>query len=191
MLRPDDVALILLAAGRSRRFDGDKLTEQLGGKPLAFHAVDALREVSFARRIAVVSAAAPDFAARGYETVENPDPGLGQASSLRHGIAVAGEANCAAALIVLADMPCITAAHVLRLIDSAEREDAIVASSDGGRAMPPALFGRRHFAELRGLTGDTGARELVSRGRLVAAPPEELVDIDTRADLEALRARYS
>ncbi|RYY42288.1 MAG: nucleotidyltransferase family protein, partial [Sphingomonadales bacterium] len=39
MVEPENVALVLLAAGNSRRFDGDKLSEQFLDKPLASHVV--------------------------------------------------------------------------------------------------------------------------------------------------------
>jgi molybdenum cofactor cytidylyltransferase len=93
-------------------------------------------------------------------------------------------------LIALADMPRVTAAQIFRLIDAAEGPEAIVASSDGIQPSPPALFGSAHFDALTKLKGDTGARELILRGRHIVADPAELVDIDTREDLLALRELY-
>lgn len=191
MLEPEKVALVLLAAGRSRRFgDGDKLAETFLDKPLAFHVVTALEKIPFIKRIAVVSDTTLDFATRGYEVVQNPDPSLGQARSLRQGVTVAREAGAEAVLVALADMPRVTAGHVYRLFDSFDGPSAIVASSDGVRPMPPVLFGRGRFAELLDLEGDQGAREMIKGGHHVVAGPGELVDIDTQADLRALRERY-
>ncbi|WP_137862695.1 MULTISPECIES: nucleotidyltransferase family protein [unclassified Sphingomonas] len=189
MITPDQTALVLLAAGRSRRFnDGDKLAEPFLDKPLAYHVVTALERVPFRARIAVVSGTALDFAALGYDVVENPDPALGQAHSLGFGVAQA--LGCEAVLVALADMPRVTAAHVHRLMDAADGPATIVASSDGVQPMPPALFGKDQFPALMQLEGDHGARELIMRGHHVIAPPSELVDIDTQADLRALRERY-
>lgn len=191
MLEVEQVALVLLAAGRSRRFaDGDKLAEPFLDKPLAFHVVTALEKLPFLTRIAVVSDTVLDFAARGYRVIENPDPSLGQARSLCHGVQAAEAAGAGGVLVALADMPRVTAAHIYRMFDAAEGAATIVASSDGVRPMPPALFGRDRFADLLALTGDTGARELIRRGRHVVTSPAELVDIDTREDLAALRELY-
>ncbi|MDG2533145.1 nucleotidyltransferase family protein [Sphingomonas sp. HITSZ_GF] len=191
MLKPDQVALILLAAGRSRRFnDGDKLAEPFLDKPLAYHVVTALSHLPFKARIAVVSDTALDFAALGYDVVENPDPAAGQARSLCHGITRAIELGCDNVLIALADMPRVTAAHIRRMMDAADGNATIVASSDGVRPMPPALFGKDLFPELLRLEGDEGARELIKRGHHVIAPPAELVDIDTQDDLRELRELY-
>src|SRR5262245_15758633 len=145
MLEPEQVALVLLAAGRSRRFDGDKLSEPFLDKPLAFHVVTALERVPFQLRVAVVSDTALDFAALGYRVVENADPSLGQARSLCHGVEAAQAAGAEAVLVALADMPRVTAAHIHRLFDAADGPATIVASSDGVRPMPPALFGRDLF----------------------------------------------
>jgi molybdenum cofactor cytidylyltransferase len=190
MLEPGQVALVLLAAGRSRRFDGDKLSEPFLDKPLAFHVVTALARMPFLTRIAVVSDTALDFGALGYTVVENPDPSLGQASSLRHGVTAAREAGVEAVLVALADMPRLTVAHIYRLFDRADGPATIVASSDGTNPMPPALFGRDRFDDLLALTGDEGARALIRRGHHVVASPAELVDVDTREHLAELRRLY-
>lgn len=190
MLEPEQVALVLLAAGRSRRFDGDKLSEPFLDKPLAFHVVTALARVPFLTRIAIVSDTRLDFAALGYRVVENPDPSLGQARSLCYGVEAAREAGAEAVLVALADMPRVTASHVYRLFDAADGPATIVASSDGTHPMPPALFGRDLFPALLDLTGDEGARALIRRGHHVVASPAELVDIDTREDLAKLRELY-
>lgn len=191
MLAPESVALVLLAAGRSRRFnDGDKLAERFLDKPLAFHVVTAFAKIPFLTRIAVVSDTALDFASLGYEVVENPDPSLGQARSLCHGVMAAQAAGAEAVLVALADMPRVTAAHVYRLLDRCDGPSAVVASSDGVQPMPPVLFGKGRFPDLLALEGDQGARDLIKGGHHVVAGPGELVDIDTQEDLRDLRELY-
>lgn len=191
MLTPEQTVLILLAAGHSRRFnDGDKLAESFLDKPLAYHVVTALEAVPFMARVAVVSNTSLDFAARGYRVVENPDPSLGQARSLCHGVSVAKELGAEAVLVALADMPRVTAGHIYRMFDRADAPDIVVASSDGVRPMPPALFGKARFDELLALEGDQGARDLIRGGRHVVTTPAELVDIDTQDDLRELRELY-
>lgn len=190
MLEPEQVALVLLAAGRSRRFDGDKLSEPFLDKPLAYHVVTALEKVPFLTRIAIVSGTALDFEALGYQVVENPDPSLGQARSLCFGVEAARKAGAEAVLVALADMPRVTATHVYRLFDRADGPATIVASSNGTYPMPPALFGRDRFDDLLDLQGDEGGRALIKRGHHVVAAPAELADIDTREDLAELRGLY-
>jgi hypothetical protein len=62
-----------------------------------------------------------------------------------------------------------------------------VASSDGLHVGPPALFGRGCFGELVALSGDAGARALLTQASLVEASSSELLDVDTAEDLARLR----
>lgn len=188
-IRAETTALILLAAGRSVRFgNADKLAEHYLGKPLAFHVVTALEDMPFACRIAVTLGTHLDFAGRGYEVIVNDAPGEGQSRSVGLGVSEAARHGASAVLIALADMPRVTAAQLYRLIDEAHDEHAVVASSDGVKPSPPALFGAAHFDALMNLSGDRGARDLIARGRHVVTSPAELIDIDTPEDLAALRA---
>ncbi|TPG40992.1 nucleotidyltransferase family protein [Sphingomonas koreensis] len=189
MIEAEETVLILLAAGRSARFgDQDKLEQPYLGHPLAFHVVTALEAVPFQQRIAVISGTELDFAARGFEVVRNDDPSEGQSRSVKLGVAAAQAHDPKAVLIALADMPRVTAAHVYRLLDYADGEDTILASSDGERPRPPALFGKNHFDWLLSLTGDAGAREMIAKAHHVITVANELIDVDTPEDLARLRA---
>ena len=189
MLRVEDTVLVLLAAGRSERF-GDlaaKLEETFLGKPLGLHVAVALAALPFRSRVAVTGRAQLDYAGHDYHVVANPAPEQGMASSVRLGIDHARARGAAAVLIALADMPRVTAAHVLRLFDAARNGDTVVASSDGRDPKPPALFGADKFDFLLSLEGDAGARDLVRAGRHVVTSPAELIDVDTPEELERLR----
>jgi molybdenum cofactor cytidylyltransferase len=186
MIEAEQVALVLLAGGRSERFGTDKLTQLYLGRPLGLHVVVALEAVPFRERIAVVSQTGLDLAGCGYRIVRNDDPGAGMGRSLRLGVEAACAGGAEAVLIALADMPRVTATHIYRLLDRAEGPDAIVASSDGVIPRPPVLFGSAHFDELLRSTGDIGARDLVKRGHHVVTSPAELIDVDTPQDLAKL-----
>ena len=189
MIPAERVVLILLAAGRSERFGArDKLTEDFLGKPLAFHVVTALEAVPFRERIVVQNGTMLDFAARGYRVIHNDRPEIGMSSSVKLGVASARAGGAEAVLIALADMPRVTATHVYRLLDGADGSDAVVASSDGTRPCPPALFGAGRFDTLLALDGDAGARAMIAGGKHIVAAAHELLDIDRPEDLERLRA---
>ncbi len=187
MIRAERTALVLLAAGRSRRFgDADKLTIPYLGRPLGLHVVVALEAVPFCTRIGVVADTALDLATCGYSIVTNDDPAAGLGRSLRLGVEAAVRSDPDAVVIALADMPRVTATQIYRLLDHAEGDAAIVASSDGVAPRPPVLFGRAHFPALLAAQGDMGARDLVRRGHHIVVPPAELIDIDTPEDLDRL-----
>ena len=188
MIKAEDTVLILLAAGKSARFgDTDKLEQDYLGEPLAFHVVTALESVAFARRIAVVSDTCLDFAARGYAVIHD-ETGRGVSGSIRLGVEAARESDPQAVLIAFADMPRVTGSHVHRLLDYADGDDTILASSDGKQPRPPALFGRNRFDWLMQLSGDKAARDMIARAHHVIAVTNELIDVDTPEDLERLRA---
>jgi molybdenum cofactor cytidylyltransferase len=126
--------------------------------------------------------------------VHNPDYAEGMSTSLRAGIAAAGDAR--GALICLGDMPLVTAAHLDALIDAARSDDgdAIVVPTCRRKRGNPVLWPARDFAEIATLTGDVGARALLERHaervRLVELDdPAILADVDTPDALAALRGR--
>ena len=187
MIDPADVAVILLAAGRSERFGSDKLLAPLDGVPVALHAARRVAGLATGWRIVVCRADTPldpEFAALGFERIVNPDPSLGLSSSLALGIARAAATGAKAALVALGDMPFVGPAHFAKLFSSFDHASApIVASARNGVAMPPALFDRTYFQVLREGQGDSGARSLFAGAVLVAGDPDELADIDRPGDL--------
>ena len=189
MIAAEDVVLILLAAGKSERFGiPNKLEVEFLGQPVGFHVVTALEDMPFRDRMVVTDGCQLDFASRGYTVIHNDDPDAGMSRSVKLGVKHAKEHGAAAVLIALADMPRLTTAHIYRLFDAVDSDDAVVASSDGVEPKPPAVFGRGQFDFLMTLDGDAGARDLVKAGRHVVTSPAELIDIDTPEDLAALQA---
>jgi molybdenum cofactor cytidylyltransferase len=190
MPKIEDSVLVLLAAGRSTRFGAGrhKLHQELFGRPLGEVAAGTLAALPFRERVAVTAAGGLDVAALGFREVVNDDPEAGMAQSLALGVEAADRLGAAAVLVALADMPCVTAAHVERIF-AAAGGGGVVASSDGHAAKPPALFTRDQFGRLKALSGDAGARALLRDAALVVAPADELVDVDTAEELERLRER--
>jgi molybdenum cofactor cytidylyltransferase len=162
------VSALLLAAGASTRMEGrDKLLEVVGGEPVLRRAARALLASAADEVVVVVR---PGDAARRaaladlpLTIVENPEAAEGMASSIRAGL-VALRPDADAAVVALADMPEIGAAHVDRLLaafDPAEGRAICRATDREGRPGHPVLFGRRFFESLGRLGGDEGAREIL------------------------------
>ncbi|HXH15561.1 MAG TPA: nucleotidyltransferase family protein [Sphingomonas sp.] len=189
MIAAEDVFLLLLAAGRSERFGiPNKLEMPFLNKPIGMHVVTAFEAIPFKQRLVVTDGCTLDFASHGFEVVHNDDVASGMSQSVKLGVQRAKDEGAEAVLIALADMPRVTAAHIYRMLDAADSADAVVASSDGVKPSPPALFGRERFDFLLTLDGDAGARDLVKAGRHVVTAPAELIDIDTPEDLDRLQA---
>lgn len=189
------LAAVILAAGRSRRFGGDKRLAQVRGQPLIVHALAALDGFDFAQKVAVIR---PDDAAtenplgdllrhHGVTPVVNPRADEGMGTSLACGIAALETVD--GAFIVLADMPDIPSGLYAELASRLATGDAdIVIPGHEGRWGHPVLFGAVCFAELKTLDGDRGARGLIDAGRYRPAFVEVAVsgilrDIDRPQDL--------
>jgi molybdenum cofactor cytidylyltransferase len=193
------IAGLLLAAGRSTRFGGDKLLAPLRGRPVLFWSAAALAaEVD---TLYVVVPSLPDSAARvealadiPAELVEHAGRDAGMASSIRAGVA-ALPADVEAVVIALADQPRVSPQVVRALCERwrNERRGAVVPLYRDGEGHP-VLFGRAHFTALGELRGDRGARALLERlGDERALEPVDAtrpMDVDTPEALRALAAMW-
>jgi len=166
--RPLRIAAVILAAGRSSRMgSANKMAVEIDGKPMLRHAIEAA-VASGAAETVLVTGYEPDAVARiaagsPARLVHNPDYADGMSTSLAAGIRALGE-DVDAALVMLGDMPRISAAMVDRMIETANSApaDAIVMAAHDGRRGNPVLWPRRHFGELTRITGDVGARHLIA-----------------------------
>lgn len=187
------VGAVILAAGSGTRMGKQKLLLDVGGRPLVRHAVDAAAASACDEVIVVYSdPAVADAVGERARCVRNPHPEQGMSSSLRLGLETLGDQE-AGAVILLGDQPLVDAATIGRLLGHWRREGSRAAvatryaSDDGSGPMwrPPILLDRSLFAELRTLTGDEGARQLLSRRPelvdvvVTEAPPH---DVDTPED---------
>jgi molybdenum cofactor cytidylyltransferase len=177
-----DIAVAVLAAGQGRRFGADKLMAVLDGVPLGLHIGRTLAPMEFGWRFAICAKDSPieqQYAALGFAVIGNATPESGQAGSLHMAVKAVERTQASALLVVLADMPFITAPHIARIAASG----GLTASHDGHAPMPPALFPRSVWPELLATKGDAGARRLLGGAKILMAASKELQDIDLPADL--------
>ncbi|WP_306119047.1 MULTISPECIES: NTP transferase domain-containing protein [unclassified Roseitalea] len=178
---------LVLAAGRSTRFGGaNKLLAPLDGPPVAAHVARAMGGVRLAHRAVVTAEPAVAALFGGFEVLSPRGGPRDQASSLALGVDRARALGADRLLIALADMPLVTTDLLTAVLDRCTT-DRPSAASDGRRRCPPACFPQPVFPALAALRGDHGARALLAAlpaEAVIAAPPQILVDIDTRQDLE-------
>ncbi len=163
-----EIAALILAAGRSQRAGPvNKLLHPCRGKPMLLHAVDAALASRAAPVIVVTGHEAPSIrrilAGRDVSLAHNPDYAAGLSTSLRAGMAALPE-TVAGTVILLGDMPRISAGHIDRLI-AAWAPDTITVPVWRGKRGNPVLWDRAFFTELAQLHGDRGGRALLKRYR--------------------------
>ncbi len=110
------------------------------------------------------------------------------ATSLRAGLAAVPR-SAQAALVLLVDQPRVDAAALQRLVAAWRRRPALPAAARyAGNPGVPAVLPRRHWRAVRALRGDEGARALLRDSPVTLVEmPEAALDVDTPADLLALR----
>ncbi len=144
-----------------RRYGGPKALARTGGVPWVVRAVDVLRDAAADPVLVVVGAAADEVRAllpAGTTAVDNPDWRSGMGSSLRAGLTAAAALPVDAAVVLLVDLPGVTAAMVRTLTAGAARDTLRQAEFDG-RPGHPVLIGRDHWAAAAAAAhGDVGAR---------------------------------
>ncbi|AHM04974.1 CTP:molybdopterin cytidylyltransferase [Roseibacterium elongatum DSM 19469] len=187
----DAIDIVLLAAGRATRMRGaDKMLQEvpvmLGTEPLIRAMARRCARVGptrvvIARDQDARRAAVADL---DVEIVDIP-PGGGMAASIVAGV----QGRDGPMIVVLADMPDVTANDIYRLAGlSRQAPQAILrAAAADGTPGHPVLFPADLRPALEGLTGDAGARAILqaheARVHLVPLDGERaLTDLDTPED---------
>lgn len=193
MSGPRLIVGVLLAAGASSRFGGNKLLATLpDGRMLGEAACEALMP-AVDRLIAIVRGESAEletrFKAAGADVYICPDAHRGMGTSLAFGINQCADAD--GWLIALADMPLVVAANSMRVAQALREGAPIAVPVKGSRRGHPVGFSRRFIDELRKLDGDVGARAILAAhpGGIVEIPVSDSgswLDVDTPADLIAL-----
>ena len=189
--------IIVLAAGQSARFGGnqDKLMQPWLGTTLLdntlSYAVASHLPVVVVTTQALAGLARQHVAARDVVVIPAMDGAsnspLGVGFSIAAG--VSASPNAPGWLVLPADMPLIRA-QTMRLVASQLCKHPVVFAQYQGRRGHPVGFAAELYSELIALTGDEGAKRLVSRYPAHAVLVDDvgvLLDVDTPQDLEEAR----
>jgi molybdenum cofactor cytidylyltransferase len=177
----------------------NKMFLPLGGESLLRRAARQAVDAGLEPLLVVVGHEAPraraELAGLPCRTVWNADYAKGVNVSLRAGIAQV-PADSPAAVVMLADMPFVTAAMIRTMVERYRAsESPLVISDYGGVNAPPMLYDRSLFAELGSMEGEGCGRQVVRRHRgeaaVVSWPAEALADVDVPEDYDRARAGTS
>ena len=195
------LAAIILAAGDSTRMGRPKaLLSDPEGRPFVARlvrtfAAAGLRDVivvTGSLHAAIADALAGDQPPIAPILVNNPQPALGQISSLWMGLEAAVKLGADGVLMTLVDIPLVRASTIQQVIDAWTGSRApIVRPAVGERHGHPVLFDRSVFVALRHAPMTEGAKAVVhaNADRIVNVQVEDegcLLDVDTPADYDAV-----
>ncbi|WP_395699189.1 NTP transferase domain-containing protein [Aquabacterium sp.] len=193
--------VIVLAAGRGSRFRGagHKLEQGLGeqsvlGQTIS-HAIESGLPVVVVTTAPLASEAARWVARR--DVVVLPEVGSGSPAALGMGYSIAAgvtaRPHAPGWLVLPGDMPMVSPA-TLSTVAGLLGQHPVVFAQYRGRRGHPVGFAAELFSDLVQLSGDEGARRVVARYPsygLEVDDPGVLVDVDTEADLDALRSGHT
>lgn len=188
--------VIVLAAGQGRRYGPGqgKLTELLGPYSLLAHTLRSVLDSGLPALVVTTAAlaeAAANWVARRDVLVLPGGAAAGMAGSLAAG--VAHRATAPGWLALPADMPLVRP-ESLRAVALALRQHPVAVAAHRGVSGGLLGFAAELYSELVQLRGESGAQRLLARypaRRLELPDPGVVVDVDTAADLQHLRRRWS
>ena len=195
------VAAIVLAAGSSVRMGRNKLLLELDGETVVQRAARTAIEAGLDPVVVVTGHAHEAVAAELHvlpcTTVVNTEHASGPHTSVATGIRAlcegrAPEDDCAAAIVMLADMPLVTADMLRTLVARYRESHAPLVISRYGDSVnaPPMLYDRSLFGELTRMDARCG-RQVIRRHRHEAVevewPARASWDLDRPSDYERIR----
>jgi len=196
MKTPEDIAAVLLAAGRSRRMGAFKPLLPFGGSSVVEACVANLRAACVREVVVVVGHRAEEVRAAldGLSFVRfalNDEPGSEMGVSVARGVE-AVPAGAGGLLVALCDQPAVPPAAVRSLIEARARTGArLVVPEWGGRGGHPVLVDLALREELLSLVALKGLRALFDarREEVLRVPVESPFvarDMDTWEEYVAL-----
>lgn len=184
------LALIMLAAGNSRRFGSNKLMYEVDGVPMYQRTLRMLQKA--AERIPdsrIVVVTQPQYSEiidvvkeTGAEVLFNPKPERGIASSMQIGLEIAKDAD--ACLFTVSDQPWLTVETIIALYDAFQSENKGMACTVWGeKTGNPCIFSKKYYKELMAISGDRGGKQIIKKHPedvtyLKISDERELQDVD-------------
>lgn len=179
------VAVIVLAAGKSRRFGvRDKLLSNYRGKPLSAHVAASLLGLPYSFGVVVTSN--PLVAGLFKQARFRPlflKNSTGQSDSLKAGLRYVRKHGASHALVLLGDMPNVPRQHLKKMVATAGIHPLI--SKSGNTVLPPALIPLHLLPKLLHLRGDVGAGRILKchpSTRFLPLDMNGALDIDENND---------
>ncbi|WP_297432448.1 selenium cofactor biosynthesis protein YqeC [uncultured Cetobacterium sp.] len=184
-----NITPIVLAAGFSKRFLGDKLSFKLSdGKTILEKTLSNISKLNFTEKVLVGKTTFHNQLSLDYNFtyINNSNSNLGQSYSVVLGTF---KASLSGYLFIPGDMPFLTKKVLLKLIYEFQKYNQIIVPFVDGNKKAPVLFPKRYRNNLIELKGDSGGREILKKESFIKCNFKnslEFFDIDTQSDLKKL-----
>lgn len=193
----NNIGIILLAAGESKRMGSPKQLLDIDGKSLLRRTAEVALATDCYPVVMVIGAnkaqIAPEIIDLPLTVIDNPMWHEGMSSSVKMGMAglYMTYKDVDAVIMLVCDQPYLSVSLLTRMIDVYRtKKPPIVACKYGEETGVPALFDRKLFEELLTLTGDKGAKPILmnhlDEAYLITFEAGS-VDLDTPEDYEAFQ----
>jgi len=169
------VSAILLAAGEARRMGKLKQLMPLGKTTIVEQTIDNLSSSKVSEVIVVLGHRAEEImkriAGRPIKMVINPLYRQGMSTSIAAGLTFI-DSRAQAVMLALGDQPFVDGPTINRLIKEFEAHDkGIAIPTYKGKRGHPLIFSIKYKAQLSGLKGDIGGREIIKHH------PEDILEV--------------
>ena len=166
-----NIALIMLAAGNSRRFGSNKLLFPVDGRPMYQITLDRLKQIKadlsqeFECKVIVVTQYEEIRKYASEEEIQvliNPHPEKGISFSIQIGLREHQDAD--ACLFAVSDQPWMTTRTIENMIRAFLRSGKGIgcpAFGQEGKTGNPCIFKKTYYRELMELEGDTGGKKVI------------------------------
>jgi|TARA_B110000971_G_scaffold221981_1_gene272184 molybdenum cofactor cytidylyltransferase len=191
-----NIAVLVLAAGKSSRMKTPKQLVKIGTNFLLEHVLSKSKCINTNHVYCVLGANEAlirrEISATNVHFIYNPNFNEGLSSSIVSGISEIEmkPQNYDAVFILLGDQPAIEKIYLKAMIALfSENESKIIASNYRGKLGVPAIFPKNYFSELKKMSGDFGARDILNKNSDVLSLKKQtnFIDIDTEEDLQTFK----
>jgi len=188
-----NIAIVILAAGASKRMGEPKQLLKWGDTTLINHAINTAVAIN-SKEILVVLGAHYELIEKSIENSEvtilnnlHWEKGLGKSIAFAIDYLQNSKLDVDGVIVILSDQPLITSDFLKSIVSKFQpNKNQIIATSYGkGKQGVPALFDKFYFNELITLSDDHGAKDLLKKYKdhvEALSPPTENKDLDTNED---------
>ncbi len=180
-----NIHALILAAGESKRLGQPKQLIDYQGKTLLAHVMSHLEPLATMTHVVL---GAHEVTIKQNVVIKhpttNPNWHQGMGNSLAFGIN--NLPDCDAVLVALCDQIFIPAGHFQQLINAAQTHPTHIIATQHKTCGVPAIFPAQFFKELAALTGDQGAKAIITSHQEQVKSitcQQAAFDIDTPTDL--------